>query len=423
MSLIAARSSPDPGVEGDRPPLAATPDRYVVGLVSVGHFFSHFYLLALPPLFLVLRDEFQVGFAALGLAMTCYNLVGGVLQGPVGFLVDRLGARYVLIGGLAMNAAAIAAIGLVDAYWQIVALALVAGIGNSVFHPTDYSILSASVRPARLARAFSVHSFAAFVGGGVAPMTVAAIAAVWNWRVALIATGLAGLALAAVMLAQRDRLTDERDAARRAPPDADAPAPASSRAVLLNPAVLIFFLFFAAFGVANAGLYNFTASALTEAHGISRATAGIAMSAALLGMPVGVVLGGWLAEQGGRHDRIVAAWMTLAGIGAAIPAFVALDGLPLIVVLALTGFAFGASLPPRDVLIRHVAPAGGTGRVFGFVFVGNSLGIGLAPIAFGWMIDHGAAAAVFAAMGAFYLVAMGLVLAAQMAARRGGAQG
>ncbi|MGE0419743.1 MAG: MFS transporter [Acetobacteraceae bacterium] len=419
MSLIAARSSPDLPVEGNEPPLAAADDRYVVGLVSVGHFFSHFYLLALPPLFLILRDEFQVGFAALGLAMTCYNLVGGVLQGPVGFLVDRLGARYVLIGGLAMNAAAMAGIGLVDAYWQIIALALVAGIGNSVFHPADYSILSAAVRPERLARAFSVHSFAAFVGGGVAPMTIGALAAFWDWRIALIATSAAGVVLAALMLVQRDRLVDERDVARRASTQ-DTPG-SGSGSVVLNRAVLIFFLFFAAFGVANAGLYNFTASALTEAHGIDRATAGIAMSAALLGMPAGVLLGGWLAERDGRHHRFVALWMTVAGIAAALPAFVALDGLPLIATLTVVGMAFGASLPPRDVLIRLAAPAGGTGRVFGFVFVGNSLGIGLAPIAFGWLIDHGAAAAVFAAMGAFYLVSMGLVLAAQAAAHRRGA--
>lgn len=420
MSLIAVRSGPDLPVEGNEPPLAAAKDRYVVGLVSVGHFFSHFYLLALPPLFLILRDEFQVGFAALGLAMTCYNLVGGVLQGPVGVLVDRLGARYVLIGGLAMNAAAMAGIGLVDAYWQIVALALVAGIGNSVFHPADYSILSASVRPARLARAFSVHSFAAFVGGGVAPMTIGALAALWDWRTALIATGAAGVALAVLMLVQRDRLVDERDVARRAPPRAAEPDIAA-RNVVLNPAVLIFFLFFAAFGVANAGLYNFTASALIQAQGVDRATAGIAMSAALLGMPAGVLLGGWLAERRGRHDHAVAWWMTVAGIAAALPAFVVLDGLPLIATLTVVGVAFGASLPPRDVLIRQIAPAGGAGRVFGFVFVGNSLGIGLAPIAFGWLIDHGAAAAVFAAMGAFYLVSMGLVLAAQAAAHRAGA--
>ncbi len=421
MSLIAARSGPDLPVEGNKPPLAAAEDRYVVGLVSVGHFFSHFYLLALPPLFLILRDEFQVGFAALGLAMTCYNLVGGVLQGPVGFLVDRLGARYVLIGGLAMNAAAMAGIGLVDAYWQIIALALLAGIGNSVFHPADYSILSAAVRPERLARAFSVHSFSAFVGGGVAPMTMGALAALWDWRIALIGTGTAGVALAAVMLVQRARLVDERDTAQKTaatPGKADG----GSRSVVLNRAVLIYFLFFAAFGVANAGLYNFTASALIEAHGIDRATASIAMSAALLGMPAGVLLGGWLAERDGRHHRFVALWMTVAGMAAALPAFLALDGLPLIVTLTVVGMAFGASLPPRDVLVRLAAPTGGTGRVFGFVFVGNSLGIGLAPIAFGWLIDHGAAVAVFAAMGAFYLVSMGLVLAAQAAAHRRGAE-
>jgi MFS transporter, FSR family, fosmidomycin resistance protein len=167
----------------------------VIGLVAGGHFLSHFYYLALPPLFPLLASELGVGFAALGLVVLAYNLVGGLLQGPVGILVDRLGARHVLLAGLGLNAAAIAAMGLSQGYWPLVFLALMAGIGNSVFHPADYSILSGSVSLARSARAYSIHTFSGFFGGALAPLTMIALATAFGWRPAFIMVGLVGIAM------------------------------------------------------------------------------------------------------------------------------------------------------------------------------------------------------------------------------------
>ena len=68
-------------------------DGWVLGLLCSGHFLSHFYFLALPPMFPLLKAEFCISYVELGLAITAYNLLGGFAQAPVGFLVDRFGPR------------------------------------------------------------------------------------------------------------------------------------------------------------------------------------------------------------------------------------------------------------------------------------------------------------------------------------------
>ena len=72
----------------------------VLVLVGTGHFFAHFYVIVLPPLFPLLRDELAVSYAALGLLLTMPSLATMMLQTPVGFLVDRFGARWPLVNGL-----------------------------------------------------------------------------------------------------------------------------------------------------------------------------------------------------------------------------------------------------------------------------------------------------------------------------------
>ncbi|MFB3087663.1 MAG: MFS transporter, partial [Acidiferrobacterales bacterium] len=143
----------------------------VIGLVSTGHFFSHFYMLLLPPLFPMLRDVYGVGFTELGLVIAAFSLTTGLTQVPVGFLVDRYGARGILIGGLMLESLAIGLVGLFPFYGALLALMVLAGLANAVYHPADYAILTASVHRARMGRAFSIHTFAGYLGAAVAPVT------------------------------------------------------------------------------------------------------------------------------------------------------------------------------------------------------------------------------------------------------------
>ncbi|MFQ5958525.1 MAG: MFS transporter [Alphaproteobacteria bacterium] len=387
---------------------AAAPgrDAKVIGLVGTGHFFSHFYLLALPPLFPLLKDEFGVGYAALGAALMVYNAATGVVQVPVGFLVDRIGARTVLLAGLAVDAAAIAAIGLTSSYRVLLALVFVAGLGNSVFHPADYAILSASIGKGRIGRAFSFHTFAGFLGFAAAPGTMVLLTALMNWRWALIVAGAVGLAVAAVMLAARTVLADDARASE---------APARPRhgqglALLFSPPILLFFVFFLATSMATSGIHAFSVAAIVSLYDAPLAAANAALTGFLIAAAVGILAGGVLADRTSRHDLVAVLGFVAAAAMVAVVAIMSLPMALLIGALTLAGLFQGGSRPSRDMMVRAVTPAGATGKVFAFVSVGLNIGGAVSPVLFGWVIDQGEPRLVFALAVLFMLAAAGTVI-------------
>ena len=94
-------------------------DVQVMALIGVAHGISHFFQLVLPSLFPLLKDDFQVSYAELGAVMTVFYITSGLLQTPAGFLVDRIGARAVLLGGLGLYSIAIALYGLAPGFWML----------------------------------------------------------------------------------------------------------------------------------------------------------------------------------------------------------------------------------------------------------------------------------------------------------------
>ncbi|MEE8203007.1 MAG: MFS transporter [Alphaproteobacteria bacterium] len=387
---------------------AVAGDARVIGLVGTGHFFSHFYLLALPPLFPLLKDEFGVGYAALGAVLMVYNLATGAVQVPVGFLVDRIGARTVLLVGLAVDAAAIAAIGLTSSYWALMALIFIAGLGNSVFHPADYAILSANVGQGRLGRAFSFHTFAGFLGFAAAPGTMVLLTALMNWRAALIVVGAVGLAVAAVMLAARTALAD--NASARASEAPAQPRRGQGLALLFSPPILLFFLFFLTTSMATSGIHAFSVAAIVSLYDAPLAAANAALTGFLLAAAVGILAGGVLADRTSRHDLVAVIGFVAAAAMVAVVAIMSLPMALLIGALTLAGLFQGSSRPSRDMMVRAVTPRGATGKVFAFVSVGLNVGGAISPVLFGWVIDLGEPRLVFALVVLFMLAAAGTVI-------------
>src|ERR1043166_4552243 len=121
----------------------------VVGAVSAAHFVSHYYILLLAPLLPFVRTDLGISYTEIGVALAVFNTVSALLQAPAGFLVDRLGARLPLICALFLSACSFLVVGLTDSYWILVAMFAVAGIGNAVYHPADYALLSQHVPPER----------------------------------------------------------------------------------------------------------------------------------------------------------------------------------------------------------------------------------------------------------------------------------
>lgn len=379
-----------------------------MALIGVGHFFSHFYILILPPLFPLLKDAFAVSYLQLGLALGVLNLTTALTQAPVGFLVDRFGPRLILMSGLGLFAAAIAMVGLVPSYPALILFMILGGLGNSVFHPADYSILSNAIDDRRMGRAFSIHTFAGFVGFAAAPPVVVALTALIGWQGALVVSGALGLVVTLVMALNREALVGDDETSGR---DAAAKPGASKGGIelLFSPPMLIGLSMFMMLAISHGGLTSFSVAALEALYDLPLAAANAPLTAYLVATTIGVLAGGWMADRTRHQDRVVAVYLVLTAL-AMVP--IALFTLPVWTIALLTGIAglfSGAIAPSRDMMVRAMTPSGSSGKVFGFVTSGFNIGGIITPFLFGAVMDHGDPRFVFWLVAAFSLLTLATV--------------
>jgi FSR family fosmidomycin resistance protein-like MFS transporter len=385
----------------------------VLALIGSGHAVSHFYLLALPPLFPLLREDLDASYAALGLLVTLFNVATGAAQIPAGFLVDRFGARRLLLLGLGLMGAGMTALAFAPGYGVMLVLVALAGIGNSVFHPADYAILSSSVDRSWLGRAYSIHTFTGNVGFMLAPAAMIGLTAVLGWRSALGVAGLLAFIVLTAMLIWRDLLHDEAVGTTEKARAKDAPA--AGRELLFSGPILLFFLFYALMAMFTSGVQTFSVTALHDLQGIELALANIVLTAFLIASAAGVLLGGVLADHTTRY-----ALVTVVAFGAVATLVLAVGLVPLpVVVIALLftliGLLQGSVRTSRDMMVRRVTPPGAIGRVFAFVMTGLNVGAAITPVLFGLLLDLGEPRLVFLLLAGFMAVAAVVVVLVQAA--------
>ncbi len=392
--------------------LALSPSRRsarVIGIISTAHFFSHFYMLLLPPLFPLLREVYGVGFTELGLAITVYSFTTALTQAPVGFLVDRYGARAILIGGLGLEALAFMLIGILPAYGALLSLMVMAGLGNAVFHPADYSILNASVDTERMGRAFSIHTFAGQLGNAVAPVTMIFLMTLTDWRTALIICGLAGGAVALLILFNSEVIRDTR-ADDPAPAQPDSAATRRGLKLLFSFPILCGVMFFVGISMFGHGINTFSVSTLTEIYAAPLTEVGFVLTAYLFAAPAGVLIGGWVADRVTRHDAVAAGCFVIMATCLFSVAAFSMSLVSIALLFAVAGLFGGMVAPSRDMMIRSVTPPGEMGKVFGFVSTGFNIGGMVAPLMFGYILDHAEPRFVFWTAGAVAVATVFTVL-------------
>lgn len=378
-------------------------DAKVIGFVGVAHGLSHFFQLVLPPLFPLVKDEFGVSYAALGAVMAVFYTVSGIMQTAAGFLVDRFGARVILLTGMALIAAGAVLSGLAPSFAWLFVAAAIGGLGNSVFHPADFAVLNAKVSPARLGHAFGVHGIVGNVGWILAPVFVFPIAQAYGWRIALIAAGVLGL-IAFGVLATRPEL-----GGARARPHAAAKEGGGLRAdvdLLLSWPIMTCFTFFSLYAITLIGFQTFSTAALTQLYGIPLAAATTALTAFLVGGAAGILTGGFIAAHTDRHTLVTIGGMLVPTVLAFVIATGALPGGALVPVMTVAGFGFGAMGPARDIIVRGIAPEHARGKVYGFVYSGLDVGGLVGPLLFGWFLDRGRPGWVFTGAAIIMLLAI-----------------
>ncbi len=371
----------------------------VVRAVSAAHFVSHYYILLLAPLLPFVRADYGVSYTEIGVALAVFNTVTAALQAPAGFLVDRLGARIPLIGGLLLGAGPFLAVGLTHSYWLLVAMFAVAGVGNAVYHPADYALLSHSVPDERIGPAFSIHTFAGMVGSAVAPPTLLMMQHFWGWRGAFIGASALGFAVAALLMAMR--ATEERVLAH-----AKSTPEAGGWRLLLSLPILLSLVFFVLLAVISSGVYNYSVVALGALYAAPVTTGNAALTGFLVLSAIGVLAGGFLVTRTSRHGLVASLGLLALALSIALVGEVSLGSLALIAAMMAAGFFSGVIMPSRDMIVREITPPGSFGKVFGFVTTGFNIGGIIAPLMFGAIMDHGSPRLVFLGVAVCSMIAI-----------------
>ncbi|MEG0821940.1 MAG: MFS transporter [Burkholderiaceae bacterium] len=395
----AAESGPQQGTGSVRH------DTEVIGLIGLAHGTSHFYHLLLPPLFPWLMADFGLSFTQAGLLMSVFFVVSGLGQAVAGFVVDRIGAQRALFGGLALLSASALLLGLAQSYPMLMLVVVIAGLGNCVFHPADFTLLNHNVAPARLGHAFSVHGLIGNLGWAAAPVFMVGIASWAGWHAAAFAAASVAALVFAVLWWRRDTIADVRHNAEQQAAAAQAPfAFLSSSAVWMCFA--FFFLTTMAFGI----LQNYAPAIFERLNGLSLSLATAALTAYLLGSAAGMVAGGFLAARTRNNDHLIAAALAGSAVMALLLASGWLGGDAVLPLMALMGLGVGMAGPSRDLLIRKAAASrfGKTsfGRVYGFVYSGLDAGQALAPLLIGPWLDAGHFALPLAAVAGLQVAAL-----------------
>ena len=380
-------------------------DVRVIGVVGIVHGLSHFFQLVLPPLFPLLRAEFDVSFATLGSLIGLFYIASGVCQFSAGFAVDRFGARPVLLGGLTLMAGSVMVGSAAPGIGWLFPVALLMGIGNGVFHPGNFAVINANVAPQRLGYAYSIHGVGGNLGYALAPLASFGLGSAFGWRTALLVLGALGLVAVGLLATQRNALKSRAH-------DATAPKHtlAGSLALFRQKPIVLCFAYFCVVTVAGIGIQTFAGTSLHAAYDVSLIVATSALTAYFLGGTAGVLVGGYLATIAKRHNRIAAAGLTSAAmIMLLLAAFPGL-GQWSVAVLAAVGFAIGSTGPSRDMIVRNATPPGASGRVYGFVYSGLDLGATLSPVLIGLLLDRGSPRMVFVFIAAALLLAVTTVI-------------
>jgi MFS transporter, FSR family, fosmidomycin resistance protein len=357
-----------------------------------------------------------VDFVRLGLALTVSNVASAVVQAPVGWLVDRIGGRRMLIAGLCASGMAFGCVGLYPHYSVLLAAMAAFGVASAVYHPADYAILGTAVEPERVGRAFSFHTFAGYLGWAIAPPVMLLVSAHAGLRAAFFAAALIGPAVAALLAASPwlDTVT-ALSHAHVSPPTPAARVPAKR---LFSPALIALTVFFALLSLSTGALTNFSVVALKALYAVPLVTANGALSAFLTATAVGVLAGGVIADKTRRHGEVAAAAFGATAVIVFLIGTVPLDAVVLIAAMGSAGFLSGMIAPSRDMLVRAAAPPGAAGRAFGIVTMGLNIGGTIGPMLGGWIMDRGAPRWIFYASVLFMLITVVMALGTEWSGRR-----
>jgi MFS transporter, FSR family, fosmidomycin resistance protein len=388
-------------ISSGAPPLRQ--DASFIGLVGAAHLTSHFSQLLLAPLFPWLKDAFNASYAELGLLMSVFFVVSCASQAAAGFAVDRFGPRPILFVGLGILGTAALGFAFSHSYTMLLIFSAWAGIGNGVFHPVDFTLLNRKVHTSRLGHAFSAHGITGSLGWALAPAMLVPLTLAYSWRTALMCAAALIFAVLALMLLNRDRLALPL-ISKKSNDQKSAGTPEGDFDFLKIPAVWMCFSFFFFNAMVLSAVQAFAPEAARLLHAVPVAAAAMCLTVYMVASAGGMVLGGFLASNPARCERVIAGGYGVSALVAVTMALVDVPGALVPLMFGVMGFASGTAGPSRDLIVKSAAPANATGRVYGVVYSGLDIGQAVAPLMFGTLMDHGQPMQVWLGIAALQVV-------------------
>jgi MFS family permease len=378
-------------------------DVEIISLIGLAHSISHFFHLIIAPLFPWIKVEFGLTYAELGLLMTTFYVVSSVVQSTSGLLVDRYGARPMLFIGIFFLMISAFILGFAQTYTMLLIGVSIAGLGNGVFHPVDYTMINHLVKEKNLAHAYSVHGVTGYLGWAAAPLFLLSLTALFDsWRVAEFGAGILAGVVLLILLYRRKQLEDHEVDKHYE----EKEAPIATLAIFKLPSMWMSWLFFYLTSFGFAGIQSFSSSALVDIYQIPISLTASSYTLFMICSALGLIAGGFVATKISDPDRVITTAFLISGVMAVVTGMGIFPGWTVPVLFALMGFGGGMAGPARDLMVRAGTPKGASGRVFGLVYSGIDFGAASGPVLFGLFMDWKSPEIIFYSIAVLQLIAV-----------------
>ncbi len=364
-------------------------DVQLISMVGVAHLVSHFSQLILPPLFPWIKESMQVSYAELGFLMSIFFVVSCAVQAISGFAVDRLGPRPMLFSGLMCLVIAMFGFACSDSYLQMMPCAILAGVGNGVFHPADYTLINRRVSPQRIGHAYSVHGLTGSLGWALAPALMVPIALAYSWHVAVFVAALICASVLLVLWLKRSQLSLDPLSESKAEPVKTLNGGGEGEFDFLKiPVVWMCFAFFLFYSMALSIVQAYAPEAVRHLQSVPLKVTASCLTLYMLCSAVGMFLGGFLVTNPTRAEKVVGVAFLTAGSLSLSLVYFELGVWQVLALFCLMGLVSGCAGPSRDLLVKGATPTNATGRVYGVVYSGLDIGQAISAFIFGIFMDH-----------------------------------
>jgi FSR family fosmidomycin resistance protein-like MFS transporter len=371
--------------------------RHIIPLFTVTHFSHHLSTGVLVPLLPLLRQDFGLNYFQSGVLVSSFSLSYGFGQVPMALLADRVSRRSLITLGLIGTSLSAMAVGLTNAYWQMIPCFIALGLLGATYHAPASSFLSQSVPPGQRGRSLGTH----LIGGSASFLLTPPIAvyiATWarTWRLSFLLLAVPALVMSALLwlttrkphearqIAEKARLAPSMGDSNPNGGPAGAPNPTITWGQIIR-AIGILAMISISMQMVFSSVYSYLPLYLVDRNGIPPEYAGIMVGLVAGAGIVGGPLGGALSDRLGRKQVILLS-LLLAG-PLLFAATRAPAGLWLTLSLAAYGTSISARMPAMESLIADVVPSRRRATVLGIYYLLGQETSGVVTPLVGHLID------------------------------------